>query len=277
MEGIIMATITAENDILVLKTDTYNYQLHQQIKNIPSNERKWDANRKVWLVDPKHGRNLVAWVGVFMGENLSLPQTNTTITKPVTQIFQVRYIGTCKTRDDASSSAFGLVGNDWSLIFPETVLRAWFDVDQEVTEIQNLYQVLGVKRSASQEDIKSAFRRMVKQWHPDKCHEPNAHEMFIRIQEAHSILSDVNKRARYEAGLALEKAYEKQQAKVKNVVQMAGYRSPLRCGYIMVEGFQKLGRFEVSKILAWEDIIQNGKTLVVSWPMGAKEPVEAWA
>ena len=81
--------------------------------------------------------------------------------------------------------------------------------------------------------------------------------------------------------MALQASFEKQEentSKMKHVVeQVSTYRSPLRCGLIMFEGIEKVGRLEVSKILAWEDIVKNGKTLVVSWPMGAKEPVEMWS
>jgi hypothetical protein len=268
-----MATITAENGMLVLRS-SYDQLLVQSIKNLPFTDRRWDPTRKVWMIDPKHGQTLVAWIGVYLGENTQLPQTQSADLKKATQIFQVRYIGACKTRDDSSSSAFGLVGDDWSLIFPESVLRAWFDSEQDVSETMNLYQILGVRKSSTQDEIRSSFRRMARQWHPDVCCEPNAHEMFIRIQEAHTILSDQNKRVRYDAGLVFEQQLQKKQTKA--FMNLENYRSPLRCGFIMAEGFNKLGRFEVSKILAWEDIVQNGRTLVVSWPMGADKPVEMW-
>lgn len=45
----------------------------------------------------------------------------------------------------------------------------------------------------------------------------------------------------------------------------------------MAQGEQKLAGFVVSKIMAWEDITNmEGKTLVVSWPTGANEPIEMW-
>jgi hypothetical protein len=44
----------------------------------------------------------------------------------------------------------------------------------------------------------------------------------------------------------------------------------------MVEGIEKLGRFIVEKILAWEDVTKNGLTLCASWPMGAKQPSLKW-
>ena len=56
-----------------------------------------------------------------------------------------------------------------------------------------------------------------------------------------------------------------------------GYRSPLRCGLIMAEGVEQLGRFVVSKIIAWEDIPgPNGTVLCTSWPAGAQMFTEEW-
>jgi len=55
------------------------------------------------------------------------------------------------------------------------------------------------------------------------------------------------------------------------------YRSPLRCGWIMAEGINKLGRFEVKTILQWLDLVnEEGKTLVASWRMGDDKPTEKW-
>lgn len=270
--------ITVENGMLVLKS-SYIHELVQAVKSLPYTERRYDGNRKVWFVDPRHGKKLVYWINLYTGETVNLPSTKNVKSDPVLQMYEVRYIGTCKPRDDGSSMAFGLVGKDWQLIFPELVLRTWFDAGEpDPTEAQTLYQVLGARKTSTDDEIKTAYRRMVKQWHPDVSKEPNSHEVFLRIQEAYSLLSDTNKRARYNAGLALQASLEKQSEQSSQCLeQIVGYRSPLRSGLIMFEGIEKVGRLEVSKILAWEDIVKNGKTLVVSWPMGAKEPVEMWS
>ncbi len=260
----------------------YIHELVQAVKSLPYTERRYDGNRKVWFVDPKHGSKLTSWIEIYAGEVVSLPLITQYKPVPVMRMAEVRYVGACKNRDDGSSVAFGLVGKDWQLIFPETVLRSWFDSGEpeEPQNEQTLYQVLGIKKSATAEEVKTAFRRMAKQWHPDVCKEQNAQEMFIKIQEASEILSDTIKRAKYDAGLELQSAFEAQIEKKNKQTQYFqasnGYRTPLRCGLMMIEGIERLGRIEVTKILAWEDIVKNGKTLVVSWPMGAKEPVEAW-
>lgn len=63
-----------------------------------------------------------------------------------------------------------------------------------------LYDILGVSRQASQEEIRSAFRRLARQYHPDVNKSPTANEEFIKIAEAYRILSDRHLRALYDQG-----------------------------------------------------------------------------
>jgi len=63
---------------------------------------------------------------------------------------------------------------------------------------RDYYEVLGVSRNASEEELKSAFRKLARQYHPDVSEEPNAEEKFKEINEAYAILSDSEKRAAYD-------------------------------------------------------------------------------
>ena len=63
---------------------------------------------------------------------------------------------------------------------------------------RDLYEVLGVSKDASDADIKRAYRRLSKQYHPDINKEAGAEEKFKEIAEAYEILSDSQKRAAYD-------------------------------------------------------------------------------
>lgn len=63
---------------------------------------------------------------------------------------------------------------------------------------RDYYEVLGVSKTASQDEIKSAFRKLAKKYHPDVSKEENAAEKFKEAQEAYAVLSDENKRKQYD-------------------------------------------------------------------------------
>ena len=63
---------------------------------------------------------------------------------------------------------------------------------------RDYYEVLGVPRTASQEELKSAFRGLARRYHPDVSKEADAEEKFKEINEAYAVLSDDEKRAAYD-------------------------------------------------------------------------------
>lgn len=63
---------------------------------------------------------------------------------------------------------------------------------------KDYYQILGIPRTASESDIKSAYKKLAKQWHPDVNKDPHATEKFKEISEAYSVLSDAQKRQTYD-------------------------------------------------------------------------------
>jgi len=62
----------------------------------------------------------------------------------------------------------------------------------------DFYKVLGVDRSASETDIKKAYRKLSKKFHPDRNKEPGAEEKFVEIAHAYEVLSDSTKRQIYD-------------------------------------------------------------------------------
>jgi hypothetical protein len=273
--------VVLENGMLVF-TSPYDPALVNDLKAaIPNTDRKWDGARKAWLVTPQHGKTLAKLADQYYREMIDVPAAAKVVQTLSMRLLEVHYLGQCKDRGDGNLSAFAyLVGGDWGAVFPETVLRGWFEAGESDTPLQSarpttLYGLLGIPRLAGPDDIKTAFRRMARATHPDICKDADAAEMFIKVKNAFDILSDPGKRARYNAGLLLE-AQIKKQDKYSPPPDVNGYRSPLRCGYILTEGIDVLGRFNVSKILDWADITRGDKTLVSSWPMGAKVPLEVY-
>lgn len=64
---------------------------------------------------------------------------------------------------------------------------------------KNYYEILGVSKTASQDEIKSAYRKLVKQYHPDlHPNDPACAEKFKEINEANEVLSDEKRRKQYD-------------------------------------------------------------------------------
>jgi curved DNA-binding protein len=64
---------------------------------------------------------------------------------------------------------------------------------------RDFYDILGVARNASQDDIQRTYRRLAREYHPDVNHDPGAEERFKEASEAYDVLSDPQTRRRYDA------------------------------------------------------------------------------
>lgn len=263
--------VVVQNGALQIVTP-YNPQFVALIKSLPASSRRFDPVSKTWLVDTQYGGQVREWIQKVYGEDIGNIAVSNFQPQTETRILDVWYLGKTKPVGDEYIANGMNAQKEWVFIFPERVLKEWFEGFTTSLSGPTLYGILGIHRSASPDEIKSAYRRMVKQWHPDVCKEPGAQETFIKIKEAYEILSNPQTKAKYDAGLALEASLGKQQ----EIENLFGYRSPLRCGYVLAEGYERLGRFYVTKIIDWRDIETELGTLTASWPASADQPVWSW-
>lgn len=96
------------------------------------------------------------------------------------------------------------------------------------------YDILGIKKSATQDEIRSAYRKLVLKHHPDRSKDPKATEIFIQISQAYEVLSDPQRRRNYDAVQSMEaqRAAQPPQQQVRTA-QYGGGMSP---GYAPPQG-----------------------------------------
>ena len=70
--------------------------------------------------------------------------------------------------------------------------------------MKNYYSVLGVREDATQQELKSAYRNLMRKWHPDRCHHVDAHRRTEEVSFAYSVLCDPE--SRFTHDLELRKA-----------------------------------------------------------------------
>ena len=268
-----LAPVPGSNDLAL--ESPYDAGFVDKFKRVvPGSGRRWDKDGKRWLISPAHAAAVIALVRATWGIDLALPATSAAVTE--TRVEQLEYLGAAKPRagwDELVS--YGYCDDDWRLAFPVSVLLAWFmPGDARPSEATTLYGVLGVSRAAQADEVKRAYRRAARTWHPDVCHEPDAAEQFKRLNHAYSVLSDDVLRRKYDVGLQLtERAREALPLGTGDTT----WRPPLRCGLVMVEGRTQVGRFVVDHIRAWEDIVnERGQVLVTTWLPGMDKFTKTW-
>lgn len=261
-------------------TSSYDSGLVSSLKaQVPPTARRWSPDDKAWIIAPQYGQAVADICAVQLGVNVDVPWSENTRPRSEQRLLQVDYIGQLKDRGDGALTAFGLVSpaNNWTVVFSESVLRAWFEGSNQKESVitTTLYSLLALKRDATQDEIKSAWRKMVKRYHPDVNKDDDAAAMTRAINDAYEVLRNPAMRKRYDAGLQLEATIQGQQSKI-DFGAAAYWRPPIRCGHILATGHEEVGRFVIDRIDQWLDITRNGMTLVTSWDTATNSLVREW-
>ena len=269
---------------IILKTE-YDPQrtplFNSEMKNrVPASKRKWDSEGKVWIFALDQGATLSDMLMKHFGHHWQ-PTASMLVSDPITQELTLYYLAIPKDYGDGHFQALGKTDlhSDWNLIFPLEVLTTWFGVTGSVGSTwkpsDNYYVLLGVRFDATPEEIKKAYRRAAKTWHPDINDDPMAEAMFKAVNEANEALSDPVRRKRYNAGLYFSGQVSGETA--KNTTAISNWRPPVRCGYLTVKGLDQLGRFVIQEILKWDSISDGqGRELVTWWNLKEKTINEGW-
>jgi DnaJ domain len=280
------ARLTAEDDHLVF-VSTYHQGLVAEFKQaIPAGARKWERERRAWLVDPAYGDTVARLCELYLGVKPTVPAISAgagATPEPVVRLLVVEYLGGARLRPGGQVTAMGWVDGEWRVAFDVAVLRRFFEPGYSDTQVvagetgdgppPTLYALLGVVPGATGDELKVAFRRQALHLHPDRNREPDAAERFRQAKEAYDLLRDPLSRRKYDVGLAFEADAQAFEARDRKWFERTyapdhtGYRAPVTNGVFLLRGTPRLGVFVAQEVLQREDIVsRDGAILVSSWP-----------
>ncbi|XP_053306042.1 dnaJ homolog subfamily B member 12 [Spea bombifrons] len=99
-----------------------------------------------------------------------------------------------KNASDSTPSANGEAGGDTGKTYTPDQLEAV----KKIKQCKDYYEILGVTRDATEEDLKKSYRKLALKFHPDKNRAPGATEAFKAIGNAYAVLSNAEKRRQYD-------------------------------------------------------------------------------
>ena len=248
--------ITAENGALKI-VSPFNRQFVDRLKaEIPGTARKWEFQQKCWYVSTAYAKQIKTIIDECYGGDVQMPYVAAGNLEAFKITFVADYVANCKA--DAASV---WCENGWNAKIPENILREFFGAKPE--NDGTFYGLLGCDQAATGEEIKRAYKRAARLWHPDLCRETNAREMFEQVKAAYDVLIVPESRNKYNAGLFFERiAKTGGQSNYKAV----SFVPPMRCGKLTVTAKKDLGMLIVEKIHDWTDITNEiGQTMVSFW------------
>ena len=273
---------------------SYDAGLVQSIKyEIPYNMRRWNPDKKCWIIDDSQIDFLDDIVQDHFGIALQIQHMPKQTTKlPSTRLIRVEYIGQIKDRGNGELSAYGAIAQfntplgkyspvmgvplplEWKYVFPEPTLKKWFlgGNAKDAPNVSTFYTVLAIKQNTPQNEIKKAWRKMAKRYHPDINSDDDATKMMQLVNDAYNVLRNPQKRKKYDAGLRLQNSLSANNKPIRG----SDFTIPIRCGMILAKGHDRVGRFIVDEILEWTDIVENGRTLVTSWDLSTNSLRREW-
>ena len=254
--------VTAESGGLKVNTP-YSATFVNELKLlIPATGRKWDASSKCWFVSRDYSDTLKQIIDRAYNCDVTMPTDIAPASEVFETTFQADYIANSKNEPSSVHT-----NGAWNAKIPETVLRKWFKQAADVNAPETLYSVLGLAQTATEKEIKSAYKRAARQWHPDVCREENAREMFEKTKDAYAVLSDHESRNRYNAGLMFEKMASLNMGRRHSSYQSkySTFTPLLRCGILTVKAKRELGVLIVEEILDWKDIENEAGQIMVSF------------
>lgn len=263
-------SVTAESGGLKVKTP-FDANFVAMLKaEIPAMARKWDPPSKCWYVSVSYQTQLKQLIDTCFNCDVQMPTVIGADNTVFEITFQADYIANTKTQGSEAASSVHANGS-WSAKISEKVLRAWFKQEQTAGKAATYYALLGCDEKATERDIKVAFKRAARQWHPDLCKEPEARDMFEKVKTASEVLLNFESRSKYDAGLFFEKLNRGPQrtGRGRAIYQpsvQTTFTPLLRCGLLTVKARRDLGNLIVEEILKWEDIENEiGQTMVSFW------------
>ena len=280
------AVIEGNGQTFSFRTTSYNPDLKDELKVIvPSACRTWNPGERY---GPKRRQGHWEISSHYLDKVKDLCQRYHFRVDAVGDFDQPRekqvvitldYMGLVRHRGGDMYTSTGWVNGGWNATFTLAVLQQWFGFAFTPGTKPTLYSVLSISAGSSGAEVKKAYRRAARTWHPDVCKEPDAEEQFKRVQSAYEKLGDPRFRAAYDAGLQYEGDVESD-----NTVTDAtaiNWKPPVRCGTLKVKAIVVPSRFEekyqIVEILKWDDIVDSsGRTMITYWPPGGDEFKTKW-